>query len=257
MKYLLLILVSILQITNFTFGADDNQDVNQLVIDKANVFSENEIAELTNKLNNLSKETSTQILVYTTKDLEGYDIADFAQRLGESIGVGQKESDNGIVIVFKPKTKDSNGKVTIQVGYGIEPLIPDVTANRIINNEMIPSFKQGKVFEGINKAVDVCISLTKGEFVAKQYNEKTNNSNSGGIFSFIIFIIIFIIVFRKSNNSYNTGSRSNLPLWAALFFMSGNSSSSGSGWNDFSSGSGGFGGFGGGGFGGGGASGSW
>ena len=252
-------------LSNNTFGqlANNKQaSVKQLVVDNAHVFSDNDIALLTNKLNKFSRETSTQILVYTTPDLKGYDIADYGQRLGESIGVGQDGFNNGIVIVFKPKVGNSPGRVTIQTGYGIEALIPDATANQIVNNEMIPAFKQGSIIGGINSAVDICISLTKEEFTAAQYKKQTSGSGFGGVIILIIFAVTFFSMFRKSSGSYSSGSRSSLPLFAAMMLM-GSGSSRGSGFGNFSSGSGSFGGgssfggFGGGGFGGGGASGSW
>jgi uncharacterized protein len=238
----------------------------QLVVDNAGVFSAPERQALTNKLNQFSNETSTQVLIYTTNDLLGYDVADFAQRLGAGWQVGQKGFDNGIVIVYKPKTRESKGQVTIQTGYGIEPLIPDITAHQIVDNEMIPSFKAGKVYEGIDKAVNTCMSLTKGEFKAADYKAKSKKHSSGGA---IIFLVVFFLVIfsaiggSKSRHSYGTGTRSSsLPFWLAMGLFSAGSHRS-SGWNDFSSGSGSFGGgssfggFGGGSFGGGGASGSW
>lgn len=268
MKHLYLISIvflSLLFISNSSFGEDTTKEFSvkkeQLVIDNANVFSNNEIAQLTNKLNQFSNQTSTQILVYTTPDLNGYDIADYAQRLGENLGVGGS-FDNGIVIVFKPKVGNNPGRVTIQTGYGIEPLIPDATANQIINNEMIPAFKQGSIFNGINGAVDICMSLTKEEFTAEQYSQQTQSPGFGGIIVLLIFAITFFSMYKKSSGSYSSGSRSNLPLFAAMLLM-GSGSSRGSGFSNFSSGSGSFGGgssfggFGGGSFGGGGASGSW
>ncbi len=236
----------------------------ELVIDNAHVFSDSEIASLKNKLNKFSRETSTQILVYTTPDLNGFDIGDFAQRIGEGYGVGQNKNDNGIVIVFKPRIGNSPGRITLQTGYGIEPLIPDATANQIIDNEMIPYFKKGNIYNGINSAVDICMSLTKGEFTAQSYQEQNGGSIAGGMIVFTIFLFAITSIFGRSRRSrYNSmGSRSNLPLWTALFLM-GSGSHHGSGFSNFSSGSGSFGGgggfsgFGGGGFGGGGASGSW
>ncbi len=274
MKYKKLILIFIataISTLSTTLFASNDSDIfkrpehQQLVVDNAGIFNNQQIEALTAKLNTFSRETSTQILIYTTKDLMGYDVADFAQRLGEGWGVGHGKFDNGIVIVFKPKT-DEPGRITLQTGYGIEPLIPDVTANRIINHEMIPEFKKGNIYGGINNAVNTCISLTKGEFTAQQYDSKTKDSGSGAGASiiFLVFMITFFSIFGKSRRSkYSTmGSRSNLPFWIALGMLSGGSHR-GSGWSDFSSGSGsfggggGFGGFGGGSFGGGGASGSW
>jgi uncharacterized protein len=268
----LLIIVVLFSLIGFTTKADEKifekPSRQQLVVDNAGVFSGPEIQALTQKLNAFSNQTSTQVLVYTTNDLQGYEVGYFAQRLGQGWGVGQKGFDNGIVIVFKTKTSDSPGQVTIQTGYGIEPLIPDAIARRIVDNEMIPSFKAGKIYEGFDKAINVCISLTKGEFKAADYKPKKKNSSGGGIIFLIVFFIVIFSVMGNSRkrNYYNTGSRSStLPFWLAMGMFGAGSRRSG--WSNFSSGSGsfggggggggGFGGFGGGGFGGGGASGSW
>lgn len=262
-----LIYIFLLAITSLQLSAADevfNTAKKQLVTDEANIFSQNEVVALTQKLISFDKQTSTQIVVYIKNDLEGYDIADLAQRLGEKWKVGQEGFDNGIVILFKPKTTASKGQIHIATGYGIEGLIPDATANQIVENEMIPFFKQGRIYDGINAGVDVCISLTKEEFTAQAYAEQ-NQSSGGGFFFIIIAMVVFFSIFGKSRGSrnYDAGSRSSLPLMAALFMM-GSGSSRGSGFGDFSSGSGSFGGggssfggFGGGGFGGGGAGGSW
>jgi len=263
----LLPLVALLFIANNNLSAQQDEFAKpkkeQLVYDNAKVFTTAELSSINNKLSKFSRETSTQILVYTAPTLNGYSANDFAQRIGEAYGVGSKENDNGIVIVFKPKN-DQPGQVAIQVGYGIEHLIPDATANQIIDNEMIPAFKQGDISGGIVNAVNICISLTKGEYTAQHYQEKTQGSAGGGAIILIIFLITFFSMFGRSRRSRygSMGTRSNLPLLAALLMMGGGSHR-GSGFSDFSSGSGsfggggGFGGFGGGGFGGGGASGSW
>lgn len=128
MKRILLAL-AFLSSTLTTFAARDDiftrPEVQSLVVDSAQAFTDEQYEALTEKLNAFSYETSMQLLIYTTNDLHGYDIADFGQRLGEGWGVGQSGFDNGIVIVYKPKTYYESGEVTIQTGYGIEPLIPD------------------------------------------------------------------------------------------------------------------------------------
>jgi uncharacterized protein len=265
MKNIVTYLIGLILLATNLFAQNQNPfqkpAVQRLVVDNAKLFNEQQIAKLEEKLYQLNAETSTQILVYTTPDLQGYEVADFAQKLGHGWGIGSDKFDNGIVIVVKPRINNSPGRVTIQTGYGIEALIPDATANRIIDQEIIPQFKNGLYYDGINAAVDICISLTKGEFKAEEYAKKENPI--AAIFIIIVFLVVFFSMFsRKRGNYYNTGHRSNLPLWTALFLL-GSSSGKGSGWSNFSSGSGSFGGgssfggFGGGGFGGGGASGSW
>ncbi len=241
----------------FTLFAQDENPfqkpaVQKLVVDNANLFDAAQVKALEDKIYQFNAQTSTQILIYTTPDLQGYDVADFAQRLGAGWGIGSEKFDNGIVMVIKPRVGNNPGRVTIQTGYGIEDKIPDAIANRIIDQEMIPSFKAGNTFEGVNKALDVCISLTKGEFKAEEYAKKSNPI--GALIIIGVFLIVFFSMFSgKRSQYYNTGHRSNLPLWAGLFLL-GSGAGRGSGYSNFSSGSGSFGG---GGFGGGGASGSW
>ncbi|MBN1927235.1 MAG: TPM domain-containing protein [Prolixibacteraceae bacterium] len=239
-----------------------------LVTDMANVFTQSERSQLESKLVNFFANTSTQIAVVTVNDLQGYDKADFAFRLGEAWGIGDSRFNNGILILLKPKTANSNGEVFIAVGYGLEGVVPDITAKQIVEHEMIPLFKENNMYGGIEKATSVLIDLTKGEYNYKQYAKKTEK---GGFNPFIIFILLFVvfpILFgRRRRGFYSTGNRSSLPFWLALGMMSGAGRKHSGFFNDFSSGSGSFGGggssfgsfggFGGGGFGGGGAGGSW
>ncbi|MBO7145846.1 MAG: TPM domain-containing protein [Salinivirgaceae bacterium] len=190
MKRILLIITFLaVTITSFADVFDRPSEL-RFVVDSANAFTAGQMAALTAKLDSFDIETSTQIQIYTTTNLQGYDIVDFAQRLGEGWGVGKAGFDNGIVIVYVPKTDTTAGEVTIQTGYGIEPLIPDATCKRIIELEMIPCFKKDSVYEGFNRAVDVCISLTKGEFKANDYQ----NNNSGGFWDWVFDHIVLCLV---------------------------------------------------------------
>ena len=231
--------------------------VKNLVVDNAGALTDWEEEELTAKLDSFEMATTTQIQIYTTTDLLGYAIADFGQRLGEGWGVGQAGFDNGIVIVYKPKTETENGQVTIQTGYGIEPLIPDAICKRIIENEMIPCFREDSVYQGFDRAVDVCISLTKGEFKADDYydfgySQKSSSGSSSSSSSssydeletrdyvvvFLVFVFMIVAVILSTRYANKNPGR----------VTRGHSGSSGGG----RSGS-----YGGGHFGGGGASGSW
>ena len=174
MKKILLAL-AFLSSTLTTFADDDifrRPTEVHLVVDKADVFTTEQFAALTAKLDSFERATTVQIQIYTTNDLYGYDIVDFAQRLGEGWGVGQEGADNGIVIVCKPKTFGANGEVTIQVGYGIEPFMPDAVCKQIIDNEMIPEFKKGHYYSGIDRAVDLCMQFVSDENAVKEYMAK-------------------------------------------------------------------------------------
>ena len=253
---LLFLISSITQAIDLDKPLFEQKVVSSLVQDYTNLLSEKQQKELEIQLNQLSNKTSTQILFVTVPSLLGYDKNDYAAQLGEAWGVGGKEN-NGVVFLIQPKTKNSKGQISIQVGYGIEPLIPDAVAKRIIENEIIPAFKQGKYFSGVLKAIQTIEKLTAGEFTAEQYlKQHQKKGNSLRAILIMLFLgIVFFLRFRSAR-SYAIGH--NLPFWMILGMMS---SSRGGGFSNFSSGEGsfggGFGGFGGGSFGGGGAGGSW
>lgn len=266
MKYIKYICAIILAIGLFSVSIaqeiPERPSPQRLVNDFANVLSQNEQMALEQKLVKFNNETSVQIAFVTVKSLHGYDKNDFAARLGEKWGVGQKKFDNGIVLLVKPKTADSRGQVSIQVGYGIEGVIPDAIAKRIVEKELIPYFKQGQMYKGIDAATSTMISLTRGEYSGKEYMKSTKQVPTG--IPIIFFVIIFFVIsaLGRVQKARRHSIGHNVPFWVALSMMSAgshrgsyNSFSSGSG--GFGSSGGGFGGFGGGGFGGGGAGGSW
>lgn len=235
-------------------------DPPRLVNDFAGLLSQDETNSLEAKLRSYHDTTSTQIYIVIVNDLLGYEKADFAFRLGEKWGIGQKNKNNGALILVKPKVGREKGEAFIAIGYGLEDVIPDITANHIVNLEMIPFFKQNQYYQGLDAASNTIIDLAKGKFTAEQYGKRKKSSGGGSIIIIIIIIIVLSLIFGgNSRNKGNTMGGSSLPFWIALGMLSSGSRSSG-GFGGFSSGSGGFGGFGGGGggsFGGGGAGGSW
>jgi len=236
----------------------------RLVNDYAGVLSSTQLHQLEQKLVNFDDSTSTQIVVLLVRSLNGLTKEVFADRVGEQWGVGQKGKNNGVVVLVKPKYRNERGQVRISVAYGLEGVIPDAVAVRIVQNEMKPHFETGDYYSGIDQAVNTLISLSRGEFTADEYKKKTGGSLFGFLFPIIIIIIIIIMANRNSGKHYSTGSKGT-SIWTALWLASMMGSRGGGGsWGDFRSGGGsfgggggGFGGFGGGSFGGGGAGGSW
>jgi uncharacterized protein len=236
----------------------------RLVNDFAGLLSAQEVNALENKLVAFSDTNSTQIAIVIINDLKGYDIVDYSQRLAQKWGIGEKKYNNGVIIVLKPKTAEEKGEVNIDVGYGMEPIIPDITATQIIENEMKPHFRNNDYYSGLDAAVNTIMSLAAGQFTADQYKKGAGKSSP---FRFLIPIIVLVIIVsminRNKGKQYGTKSNSS-SFWTALMLGSMLGGSRGS-WGNFQSGSGGFGGgggggfggFGGGSFGGGGASGSW
>ena len=261
MRRLIFILVVFLGYITVNAQIPSRPSPPRLVNDFAGVLSQDERNSMERALEQFARETSTQIVVVTVEDLQGYDPGDFAFRLGEAWGVGQKDKDNGIVILLKPKTGNESGRIFIATGYGLEGVLPDAVVNgAIIDTEMIPYFKEENYYMGLQKGISVIMDITRGEYTAQYYEENYARETGGLLPVIIIFLFIFILapILRGRRRRYYSPGRS-LPFWIALGLMSGGHSQRGS-FSDFSSGSGGFGGFGGfggGSFGGGGAGGSW
>ena len=236
---------------------------NRLVNDYTQTLSPDQINQLEQKLVAFDDSSSTQIAVVIIKSLEGYDVADYTQRLAESWGVGGAKNNNGVVFLVSLGDR----KVTIRTGYGVEGALPDAIARRIIENEITPNFKSGNYFAGIDQGTNAIISYTKGEY--KNDTAKKRKKSGGSMVPFIvIFIIIILIAIKRGGGSGGSqvigGRGSASPFWWMLLGSQLGRGGGGGGFGGFSGGSGGFGGggggfggFGGGSFGGGGSSGSW
>ena len=222
----------------------------RLVNDYTGTLSTSQINTLEHKLVAYNDSTSTQILVLLVDDLQGYSIEQYATEIGHSWGVGQKDKGNGVVILVKPKKGSERGEVNISTGYGMEQYVTDATGKNIIEKEMIPAFKEGDYYTGIDNAVNVIMALCSGKFTQDEYND------GEGIPGWLtlLFIIAVIIVFIKfsSGSGQNYSGGGSRTIWIPMGGGYGGGFGGGGGFSG-----GGFGGFGGGGFGGGGASGSW
>ena len=216
-----------------------------LVVDNANLFASQDRQALEQKLVALDDKSSNQVCVVTVSSLNGEIIEDVANKTFRHWGIGNKKTNNGILILVALNDK----KIRIEVGKGLEGAIPDVTANDIINNDIKPAFRNGNYISGINAAVDNLSKAAVGEYNIKREKESSSNHISSIIK--IIFLIIVIILFLASGRG-GRGGGSN--AWILPLLLSGGGNNN---WGGGSSNGGGFGGFGGGDSGGGGASGSW
>ncbi|MEO6539140.1 MAG: TPM domain-containing protein [Ferruginibacter sp.] len=230
----------------------------ELVNDFANVLTPDQKQALESKLVAFDDSTSTQIAVVIVPNLNGNDVGDFNTELGRAWGVGGKEFNNGVILLISKE----DHKLNIATGYGIEGVLPDVTAGEIINGIIVPNFKGNDFYRGIDEGTDAIMQAVQGKF------HTARERNTGGPSGFkIIFIIIIIIVFLAMSSGRGGGggsfmSRRGVAPWIIGSMLnsgrgSGGWSGGGGGWSGGGGSSGGFGGFGGGGFGGGGASGSW
>ncbi len=229
------------------------------VYDYAKVLSAQEKSNLEQKLINYSDSTSTQIVVITIESLQGEDIGILTPRWGQTWGIGGSEkNDNGVIILLAKKER----KIWISAGYGVEDRLTAGIGGEITRNYILPEFKAGSYYNGLDKGTDAIFDVLK----RKYKGERKKNKSDGSPFPFILIVIFIIIIFviaknkgggRNSGNSGGGGfGLAEMILLSSLGRSGGFGGGSGGG--GFSGGGGGFGGgFGGGGFSGGGSGGSW
>lgn len=219
-------------------------------------LSSSEAAQLEEKLERFSNETSNQICIVIVDDLNGYEPADYATRLLNDWGVGQKGADNGVVILLQLKP-GKGGRDFIQTGYGLEGAIPDLATKRIREEELEPNLKNGQNFEALDKTTDRLMQLAKGEIDVKNYTRHNGRGLPGKSWTIIIILVVVIVILRSM---FGGGGGTTFSRRGPTYWGGGLGNWGGSGFGGFgggSSGGGGFGGFGGGRSGGGGSGGSW
>ena len=263
--------------TGQTAWAQEFSELTGRVVDTANIIPDEDEAALTAKLEALETQSQRQFVIATLPDLQGYDIADYGYQLGREWGIGDAERNDGILLLVAPNDR----KTRIEVGYGLEGIMTDAMSSVIINQQMLPRFREGDYAGGINAAADTIIQqLTLPEDEARAIAAQTaaerpaSGSKKASIdFPTIIFLGFFLLFVilpmlrsggrrgkRYRRNGTLTGSGvGDIILWemgSAVLRGALNGDNDGGGWGGGGGGGGGFGG-GGGSFGGGGASGGW
>jgi uncharacterized protein len=245
MKKLAAIIILIACLIPLAFG-DELPRPRGYVNDFANIIDRGRAQQIESACASILQSTGTQIAVVTIENLNGSTIEAEGERYLMGWGVGQKGKDNGVVILV---ARDDR-RVRIEVGYGMEGILPDGLAGEIVRYDMIPRFKQNDYGGGILAAVYKIGKIAGGEVVT--YPKSNRRKSNIGNLIYFIFIIVFIIMSMF-------GRRRGRGL-GALWFLTGfgMGSSMGGGFSSKSSGGfSSFGGFGGGMGGGGGASGGW
>jgi len=210
------------------------------VTDMAGLLTSQQISTLDKLLASFESKTSNQIAILIVKSLEGENLEDFSIRVAETWKLGQKDKDNGILLFIALKER----KIRIEVGYGLEGVVPDGLAGSIIRHEIGPYFRKGQYYQGLEAGLRALMSATAGEYRPTAKSKKTKNVAFSS-FIFFILILFFIISRLFGRRRYRRSS--------SMFFWGGGGFGGGFGGGGFG---GGFSG-GGGGFGGGGASGGW
>ncbi len=210
------------------------------VVDGANLLGADARAQLATQLTQFQKASGMQLVVVTLPNLQGYPIEDFGYQLGRAWGIGQKDKNNGVLLIVA----QSEHRVRIEVGYGLEGTLTDALCANIIQTVMLPRFKTGQFPDGIEQGVQAIQAALRGEYQSAAPPEGANQ-HSRGMGLLIFMLMLGAVIFLRSLGGPGGGMGGRRGLFLPGLFLGG--------------GFGGGGGFSGGGgsFGGGGASGGW
>ncbi|MBT2187140.1 TPM domain-containing protein [Sphingobium nicotianae] len=241
------------------------------VVDNANLLDPATEQAISQKSEELERTTGRQLVVATVPSLDGYDVSDYGYRLGRAWGLGEKDKNNGVLLLIAPNER----RLTIQVGYGLEPVFTDALSGRIIRDIITPMFKAGDFPGGISAGVDEIVRIIQlppdqqRKLAADAGQQHRTGGNNGFGAILVVFFVMFFVVLpllrgARGGRRYR-GGISPVVVWGAgevlRSIFDNDDRHGGGGWG----GGGGFGGGGGGGgfsggggsFGGGGASGGW
>ncbi len=244
------------------FDIPEKPAVETSVYDYTNLLSPSQKTTLEQKLIRYADSTSTQIVVIIIESTKGENINILGANWGHKWGIGQADKDNGVIILLA----EGDRRVGISPGYGVEEYITDAMSKRIVDQRIIPEFRAGDYYGGLNAGADAIIEVLTGQFKEERSFRKSSDFPFGAILPFIIFVVIIIILSARNRRGGGGGRRGGrkrgLDIWDIIILSNmgrgGYRGSSGGGFGSGGFGGGGFsGGFGGGGFGGGGASGGW
>lgn len=217
------------------------------VNDYAGLLPPQRLQNLEQSLLRFEQETGHQIAVLTIPSLQGEDIEGFSIRVAESWKIGKKGFDNGAILVIAQKDR----RLRIEVGYGLEGVVPDAIASRIINEVIVPRFRDGDFPGGIEAGVEAIMKVTRGEPLPETERKKKPAPTSYiHLFPPLLLLgLFFLLMYSRWAYSSTWGPRGRRQYYRSGGIFPGGFGGGGFGGGGFSGG--------GGGFGGGGASGRW
>ncbi|WP_420320541.1 TPM domain-containing protein [Flagellimonas sp.] len=177
-------------VSSTMLGQEHYPRLTEIVTDNAHIFSSQELDGLRTKLTQFETETTNQLVILTINGLGNETIEEYANVVFNQNQLGQKEKDNGILILFAK----SDREVRIEVGYGLEPYITDAVASGIIRNTMIPEFKEENYFEGLDNATNQLIEFLKNPEALEEFKSELESENEMG-WGVGIFVAFFLSIF--------------------------------------------------------------
>lgn len=181
------LILSVLLLSAAGARAIDIPKLQARVTDLAGVLTPEQTASLEEKLRQFEATDSTQIAVLIIPSLEGEVLEDFSERVATAWRLGQKGRDNGALLFIAMKER----RVRIEVGYGLEPTLTDIRSRHIIQNEILPAFKQQQYYEGIDAGVTAIMQTVRGNYQAtSQPGRSQRRVGNGGGFDWLIFLLV-------------------------------------------------------------------
>ena len=166
-------------------------------------------------LTDFEQKDSTQIVVLTIASLEGDSLEDFSIRVSEKWKIGQSGTDNGAILLIAKKDR----KIRIEVGYGLEGSLTDLTAGRIIRDVIAPRFKSGQFDQGITEGVAAMIGAVKGEFSTGDLPQQPRQTKKGAPLLGVLGLFLIINVLGRNRPFMGAAAGAILfPIAGALFF---------------------------------------
>ena len=189
------------------------------VNDTAGILSPATERQLNAVLADLERSDSTQIVVLTLPSLQGDSLEEFSLRVAEKWQIGQKEFDNGALLLIAIKER----KLRIEVGYGLEGSLTDLMAGRIIRNIIVPRFKEGRFDQGVADGVSAMIGVVKGEFTPPQQSRRRPGGGGfpGGFVTLLGFLFLFNMLGRLNRGLGAVAGGVIAPILGAVFFGAG------------------------------------
>ena len=250
--------ILVVQVAFGQFTIPKTPKIQTSVYDYAKLLTNEQKSALENKLIKYSDSTSTQIVVVTVETINGEDIGILTPRWAHQWGIGQAKEDNGVFVLLAYKER----KIWIAPGYGVEHKLTAGINGELVRNIIIPEFKKGDFYSGLDKGTDAIFEVLKGTYKSKKSPQNEGSSIPPLLIIAIIFIILMVVFSKKNKGGNDKGFRKDSTgmdiLTAILLSRAGRGGGFGGGGFGGGSSGGGFGGgFGGGGFSGGGAGGGW
>src|SRR6185369_16867876 len=215
-RFLRFLILAIPVLMPFSATALDVPQLAGRINDYARVLSPEAATRLERKLAAFEQEQSTQVVVLTVPSLQGEDIDQFAIRVADQWRIGQKGKDNGVILILA----QAEHKVRIEVGMGLQGVLPDITAGRIIRDVMRPYLKSGNFDRGVEAGIEAVMAATKGEFKAapQEAKRKPHRTSPSTVTLFLLVAVAALILGTFSRYLGGLAGAAGLPLAAYLTF---------------------------------------